>query len=132
MQKISSAQAGQMMKLAAENLRALSEENVGLRSENTDLKEKVASYERRERAEKIAKSMETKGLEPELSFEEKVAGLLKRDDLSVVEEAVSMSAPQMKLASVHEDGRPVVVQGEDFHGDQATASFAANLASIGD
>jgi hypothetical protein len=72
--------------------------------------------------------METKGLEPELSFADKVDGLLKRDDLSVVEEAVGMSAPQMKLASVHEDSR--VATGDDYSGDSATDAFAANLASV--
>lgn len=121
MNKTSSAQAGQMMKLAAENLRALSEEN-------QDLKTKVAHFEKKERAEKIAMKMEEKGLEPELSMQDKIAGLLKRDDLSVVEEAVGMSAPQMKLASAHNDER-VAVEG-DNSGDSASDAFAQNLASI--
>lgn len=122
MNKTSSAQAGQMMKLAAENLRALSEEN-------QDLKTKVSHYEKKERAEKIASKMEEKGLEPELSLQDKIAGLLKRDDLSVVEEAVSMSAPQMKLASVSNDGERVAVEGDDS-GGSASDAFAANLASL--
>lgn len=130
MNKVSAAQAGQMMKLAAENLRALSEENTGLKSENDELKTKVASFERRERAEKIAKTMENKGLESELSFEEKVAGLLKRDNLDVIEEAVGMSAPQMKIASVHEDAGSVGSTEGDIHGESATANFAAQLASM--
>jgi ribosomal protein S7 len=130
MDKISNAQAGQMMKLAAENLRALSEENVGLRTQNDELITKVASYEKRERVEKIAKAMESKGLESELSFEEKVAGLSKRDNLDVVEEAVGMSAPQMKIASVHDDGTGSIVPTDgDYHGDAATQNFAASLAS---
>lgn len=126
MRKISNVQAGQMMKMAAENLRALSEENQGLR-------EKVAVYEKRERAEKIASVMEDKGLEPELSFDEKVDGLLKRDDLEVVEQAVGMSAPQMKLASVHEEGIATPEDGggsSDEEGSSAAANFAAGLASI--
>jgi hypothetical protein len=123
MQKISGVEAGQMMKLAAENLRALSEENQGLR-------EKVASYEKRERAEKVAHLMEEKGLEPEASFEQKVTGLLERDDLEVVERAVGLSAPQMKLASVHEDGRIEVEGGLNDDGGAAESNFAAGLASI--
>lgn len=123
MNKTAQAQAGQMMKLAAENIRALSEEN-------QDLKTKVAHYEKKERAEKIASKMEQKGLEPELSMEDKIAGLLKRDDLSVVEEAVSMSAPQMKLASVHDGDMRVAVEGDET-GGSAQDAFAANLASIG-
>lgn len=125
MRKLSNVEVGQMMKLAAENLRALSEENQGLR-------EKVASYEKLERVEKIAGVMEEKGLEPELSYDEKVDGLLKRDDLAVVEQAVGMTAPQMKLASVHDDGSTVSVEGglNDEEGSGAAASFASNLASI--
>jgi hypothetical protein len=125
MRKLSNVEVGQMMKLAAENLRALSEENQGLR-------EKVTSYEARDRAEKIAHVMEEKGLEPELSFDEKVDGLLKREDLAVVEQAVGMSAPQMKLASVHDDGSAVSVEGglSDEEGSGASANFAAGLASI--
>lgn len=131
MNKVSAAQASQMMKLAAENLRALSEDNVGLRTENDELKTKVASFEKRERAEKIAKTMEDKGLESELSFEEKVAGLLKRDNLDVVEEAVGMSAPQMKIASVHEDGSASIISTDgDIHGSSAEQNFAASLASM--
>lgn len=120
MQKFSAAEAGQMMKLAAENLRALS-------AENQTLKEKVAHYEKHEKAERIAATMEEKGLEPELSLSEKIAGLMKRDDLSVVEEAVGMSAPQMKLASVHDAGLVQVEGGTD---SQAEAEFASRLASL--
>jgi hypothetical protein len=119
--KISQAQVGQMMKLASVNLRALSEEN-------QSLKQKVSHYEKRERVGRIATAMEAKSLEPELSYEEKVAGLLQRDNLDVVEEAVGLAAPQMKLASVHEDSR-VVVDG-DNEGDGATERFAAQLLSI--
>lgn len=122
MNKLSQAQTGQMMKLAAENLRSLSEEN-------QDLKTKVAHYEKKERVERIAHAMEAKGLEPELDFDEKVAGLLRRDKLDVVEEAVGLAAPQMKLASVHEDHR-ATIEGGEFT-DDAADRFASNLASIG-
>lgn len=120
--KVSAMEAGQMMKLAASSLRTLSEENQGLKT-------KVASYEKKERAERIASKMEEKGLEPELDHDEKVAGLLQRSDLNVVEEAVGLSAPQMKLASVHEDRR-VDVEGGDAGNDEAADRFAANLASF--
>lgn len=119
--KISGVQVGQMMKMAASNLRALSEEN-------QELREKIASYEKLERVENIAAVMEEKGLEPELSYQEKVAGLLKREDLDVVEEAVGMSAPQMKLASVHDDSRIEVEGGPE--GSQAESNFVSGLASI--
>lgn len=128
-EKISTAQAAQLNKLAASTLRALSEENKGLRSENTDLKEKVASFEKRARIEKIASEMEAKGLNPGTSFDEKVQDLMQRDNLDAVEEAVGMAAPQMKIASVHEDGVEVESSGDEAT-DRATSQFAANLASI--
>lgn len=123
MRKLSNVEASQMMKLAAENLRALSEENQELRT-------KVAAYEKREKAERIASLMDEKGLEPDASFQEKVAGLLKREDLDVVEQAVEFSAPQMKIASVHEDGEVAIEGGANDEGSQATTNFAAGLASI--
>jgi hypothetical protein len=124
MRKISGVEVGQMMKLAADNLRALS-------GENQELKEKLAFFEKKERAESIATVMEEKGLEPDASYEEKVAGLIKRDDLEVVEQAVGMSAPQMKLASVHDDGTIEVEGGmHDDDGGVAAGQFAAGLASI--
>lgn len=122
MEKISQAQAGEMMKVAAEGLRTLS-------AENQELKEKLSHYERKDHAEKIATLMEEKGIEPELSFQEKVAGLLKRDNLSVIEEAVGFSAPQMKLASVHDDARVESDGGGESDGSSAAQQFAANLAS---
>ena len=124
MNKYSGAQVGSVMKLAAENLRALSEEN-------QELKVKVAGFEKKARAEKIASAMESKSLEPESSFEEKVSSLMQRADLSVVEEAVGLLAKQEKLASVSEDSRVVVEGGtDDSTHDAASDSFAANLASI--
>ncbi len=124
MDKISEAEVGQMTKLAATALRALSGENQELRAENGALKAKVASFERKEHAERVAKQMEVKGIDPDASFEEKVAGLLKREDLRVVEEAVNMSSPQMKVAGVR-DGHVTVEGGVD---GAAEASFAAALA----
>lgn len=129
-EKISATQAAQLSKLAASTLRALSEENKTYRTENEELKAKVASFEKRARIEKIAGEMEAKGLNPGTSIEEKVADLLERQNLDAVEEAVRMAAPQMKIASVVEDGVEVESSG-DVDVDRATQQFAANLASIG-
>jgi hypothetical protein len=126
MEKLSNAEVGQLNKLAAQTIRALS-------GENQELKTKVASFEKKEKAEKLAKVMDEKGLEPELSMSEKVASLLERDDLDVMEKAVGMTATQrMKLASVKDDQLVTVEGGEDTTGDSAADSFAASLASIGD
>lgn len=123
MNKYSSAEVGQMMKLASGTVRALSEEN-------QELKTKVAGFEKKELAEKIADQMETKGLEPETPRAEKVANLLKREDLSVVQEAVGMSAPQVKFASVAEDGVVTVEGGLNDDDGGAETRFASQLASI--
>lgn len=123
MDKISYAQVGQTMKTAAASLRVLSEENA-------QLKDKVAHYERKERAEKLASQMDEKGLQPELSFQEKVSGLLRRENLDAVEEAINMSAPQTKLASVYDDGKVTVEGGSDVEGGSAQSNFAAALAGI--
>lgn len=126
MDKLSSTEVSNMTKLAAAALRSLSGENQDLKAENSELKQKLASYEKREHAEKIATMMEDKGLENGVSFQDKVAGLLKRDDLRVVEEAVSMSSPQMKVASVV-DGQVTVEGGSE---GAAEANFAASLANL--
>ncbi len=128
--KVGTAQAGQMMKLAAENLRSLSAENTSLRKERDDALQKVAEFEKERHVERVAKAMEAKGLNPELSLDEKIASLRTKENLEVLEEAVSMSAPQMKLASVTGDHNVVVEGAQDA--EQATSNFAAALAGIED
>jgi hypothetical protein len=130
MEKISNQQAAQLNKLAASTLRALSEENTELRTSNEELTVKVASYQKKEHAETIAVLMEEKGLNTELSFAEKVASILERTDLEVLEKAVGMSAPQMKLASVHDDSGVEVENSGDDVGDKAASDFANRLATL--
>lgn len=122
MDKISNVQLGQMMKVAASSIRTLSEEN-------QQLKEKVAQFEHQAHVEKVASLMEEKGLQPELSFDEKVEALSRKDNLDVIEQAVGLSAPQLKLASVH-DGGKVTVEGSDIEGSAAQDNFAAALAGL--
>lgn len=89
-------EAQALLKQAGATIRALHEEN-------TDLREKVASNERDARITKIATEMEEKGLMPDLTFEEKVAGLRASKDLEVKEEAIKMAAPQgLDLGSLSE------------------------------
>lgn len=121
MNKISHAEVGQMMKMSADSLRALSEEN-------QELKSKVAHYEKKDHAEKIANLMEDKSIESELSYSEKVAALMKRDNLSVVEEAVGLTASQAKLASVYDETRVPVDGSSEDEGSSAALTFASNLA----
>lgn len=93
MNKLSSDEVRDTLAQVGPTLRALSEEN-------SELKEKVAHYEKIERVTKIASSMQNKGLNPETTMEEKVAALMQRNNLQVIEEAINMSAPQIKLAEV--------------------------------
>lgn len=93
MNKLSSDVVRDTLAQVGPTLRALSEENSGL-------KEKIAHFEKKERVEKLASAMHSKGLNPESTYEEKVAALMQRGNLAVIEEAVNMSAPQIKLAEV--------------------------------
>lgn len=124
MEKLSEAQVGQMLKEAAATVRALSEER-------QTLKTKVAHYEKKERAEKIAAQMDEKRLQSDLSFTDKVRGLMGRDDLDVVEEAVGLTAPQMKLASVAEEAG-YVSAGSSDDASMAESAFVQNLLASGE
>lgn len=104
MEKFSSAQIQSLTKTAAASLREL-------HSQNQSLLEKVAHYEKKELAEKIASKMEAKGIDPEFTFQEKVSNLIQKDNLDIISEAVNMSASQTKMASIHEDGR-MSLEGE--------------------
>jgi hypothetical protein len=87
MNKISSHDAASLLKQAGAAIRTL-------KQERNDLTQKVASFEKRERMEKIARDMEEKGLSTELTFEQKVAALDKAPNLAVTEEAIKLAAPQ--------------------------------------
>jgi len=93
MTKLSSDDVRETLAQVGPTLRALSEEN-------SELKEKLAHFQKMERVAKLASKMHNKGLNPETTMEEKVAALMQRDNLNVIEEAVNMSAPQIKLAEV--------------------------------
>ena len=114
MNKLSSAKVAEVLSQVGPTLRALSEEN-------QSLKEKVAQYQLRDRVEKLASRMEEKHLDPETSYDQKVESLMNADDLGVVEKAVELSAPQIKLAAL-----------SDHHGNPSDAAdvFAAGI--VGD
>ena len=111
MKKLSSDEVAATLSQVGPTLRALSEENVAL-------KEKVAAFQHRERIEKIATVMESKGLNRDSSYEEKVASLQSHENLDAVEQAIQMSAPQIKLAAVSDNpGNP----------SDATSSFEVGI-----
>ncbi len=111
MNKLSSTKVAEVLAQAPIALRALSQEN-------QELKEKLAHYEKRDRVTKIASQMDAKNLNPDTTFDEKVAALMERDDLDVYEKAIDLSAPQIKLAAL-----------SDHPSNAATAedAFAAGL-----
>lgn len=80
-------EARALLKQAGSTIRNLVEENKGLRT-------KVATSQKKDRIAKIAMEMEDKGLNQELSFEEKIAALEEARNLEVTEEAIKMAAPQ--------------------------------------
>jgi hypothetical protein len=97
----------ELMEKAASALEALE-------AENKSLQEKVASFEKRERCEKIAKKMIEKGLvhDSVSEFIDKVAELLSVDDLNVIDKAVDISVHGLSLGS--EDDRDKVAGSKDL------------------
>jgi hypothetical protein len=87
MNKIGMQEAKALLKHAGASIRSLVEEN-------KSLVEKVASFQKKERIEKIAREMEVKNLSSEMTFEEKVAALSTAKNLDVKEEAIKMATPQ--------------------------------------
>jgi len=122
MQKISSEQAAQILGQVGPTLRAQQQKIQSQEATIGEQQEKLAFYQRRERAEKIAMLLEAKGLAPETNFQQKVDGLMDpAQDLDVIEKAVDMSAPQIKLASL-----------SDNPGNPSDAKSALEAAILGD
>ncbi len=113
MNKLSSDKVAEVLGQVGPTLRALSEENQGL-------KEKLAHYQKRERVEKLATIMEQKHLDPETSYDDKVESLMAADDLDVYEKAVDLSAPQIKLAHLSDNYG---------NGSDAASSFESAIVS---
>lgn len=93
MQKLASTKVAEVLAQVPVALRAQQEEIAQLR-------EKVAHYEKRDRVIKIASAMQAKNLDPETSYEEKITNLMDSENLDVVEKAIDLSAPQIKLAAL--------------------------------
>ncbi len=114
MEKLSSTKVAAVLSQVGPSLRALSEENQVLR-------EKVAQFEKRARVQNIATKMEAKNLDPETSYDDKIEALMGADDLGVVEKAIDLSAPQIKVASL-----------SDHQGNPSDAISAFESAVVGD
>jgi hypothetical protein len=95
MNKIAHTKVAEVLSQVGPTLRAQ-------REEIASLTEKLAHYQKRDRAMKIANDMQAKNMNPDTSFEDKVDSLMAEDNgrLNVLEEAVNLSAPQVKLAAL--------------------------------
>lgn len=103
-EKISAAQALQVYEEVPRVLRALVAERDEVLSKLASANKKIAEFEKRDRIEKIARSMEDKNLDVGSSFDEKIERIEKAasagKSLDVIEEAVNMTAPQRSLGGL--------------------------------
>lgn len=102
MEKISNEKVAEVLNDAAQALRAVT-------AERDTLKAKVASYERRQDAEKVAHEMELKGLanEPHDQLVANLEKMAENGKLGEIKNAVGLVGPDMgrKLASLTNDAQ---------------------------
>lgn len=99
--KIGNAHLAAVSAKGAVAIRSLVEKVASLEQENHGLRTKLASIEHNTRVSELAREMEDKGLNVEMTFEEKVAHLRGQANLENVMEAVKMaSAGHVRLADV--------------------------------
>lgn len=99
--KIASAQLSTVAARSAVALRTLSEKVASLEAENQQLRDRLNEVNRSQEIESIAEMMEDKGLNADMTFEEKVAHIRASQNLENVKEAVKMaSAGSIRIASV--------------------------------
>lgn len=108
-EKISAAQAFQVYSEVPGVLRSLSKERDELKVKVASLESQLAEYQKRDRIEKIARSMEARHIDLGTSLEDKVERIKeaaeKGRSLDAIEEAVEMTPPQGNLAKLA-DGTP--------------------------
>ena len=104
MEKISADQAAQVYSEVPGVLRALAAERDELNTKLAATMAKLGEYEKSDRIEKIARTMDEKGVDPGSSFAEKVERIKEAADrgrsLDVIEEAVEMTAPNGDLGKL--------------------------------
>jgi hypothetical protein len=124
-EKISAAKAAQVYSAVPGVLRALVAERDELLEKNAELSEQLGERNHRDRIEKIARTMEKKGIDTDTPFEDKVERIEKAAEagksLDVIEEAIEMTAPNGEIAKLAED-----VSGNGA--DQLTAYLLGDLS----
>jgi len=125
MYKLSAAQMDATLRQTARALRGSAEEIAYLHTKLAAAEAKLADRDQDDRILKVAKAMHDKGLNGELTLEEKVA-MLKRPDhvsrLDAIEEGVGLAAQQVKLAHIEADSH-----GVEGSSDIATANFVSGI-----
>lgn len=123
-EKISTAQAWQVYSEVPGVLRALASERDNLVEKNASLQSELDDYRRRDRIEKIARVMETRGLNPGQSFHDKVEQIKEAADkgrsLDAIEEAVELTTPDGGIGKL----------GSDQSGNSATQLEAFILGDL--
>jgi len=109
---------------AAEHLTKLANDNVALEQRAESAEHQVACY-------KLARRMEERGLQQELTFDEKVAALqqLPVAKIATMEQAVELSAGGFSLGTVAEDSKTASPNGVE--NPEALESFINSGAAYG-
>jgi hypothetical protein len=105
MEKISADKVAAILTTVPGMLRSVASERDGLLKENIELKEKVASYEKNERVNRLARDAQERNIDVlGETEEEKVASieaaLGQGKDLAVLEEAVKLSSPNASIGNL--------------------------------
>ena len=124
-EKISAAKAAQVYSAVPGVLRALAVERDELLEKNATLTQKLGEREQSDRIEKIARTMDDKGIDPDTPHVDKVERIKEAAErgksLDVIEEAIEMTAPNGEIAKLAED-----VSGNGA--DQLTAYLLGDLS----
>tara|TARA_Y100000310_G_scaffold200137_1_gene200152 strand:+ start:1181 stop:1567 length:387 start_codon:yes stop_codon:yes gene_type:complete len=116
--KISAANAQHVLHQAADALRESGQELAYQLEKRAEAEAELSRRDLDERVRRVAKSMDDKGLNDHLSFEEKVAELQRPENLTqldALEKGAELAAQQVKLAHV---------DNSDAHGVSGTTNAA--------
>lgn len=118
-----------MMKLAGDVPAILAEASQHMRklaTQNVELQKRASIAEEELRRMKIARRMEARNLEPQLSLEEKMASLasLPTEKLATLEQAVEIAAGGVSLARLEDDkGTKTASHGGELYSSQSRDSL---------
>jgi len=103
MMKIGSTQIASVAARSAACLRSQAEKIASLEQSNIILVEEVVEMRREREVTKLAQTMEDKGLNADLSLDEKIAHIRRYDDLSKIGDAIELASNGVSIANVSDD-----------------------------